>query len=351
MSTSTAHTNRIMDNSYSEKTMTKLMQTLVESHAPEEICQFVDRRIGGLLRVVDAELLTGDEGAMPLQLRFGNDRLSEESREVVTRSLETVLGETAALSNAKSQQPRSGITLKSRSNGNPTSNRASATFSTEVASSMAHKLRNYLAAIMSAGEQLQDTLDHTATADQLQLAELVSRAALEQRVLIDRFVYAFGPMNVRNQKTNIGQLIRLNLERLESTCGYRVACDNTTKPIQGNTDYEMLGRIIVELASNAAEVSPQSNPSLNWHIDSGQLIITIDNAEQSALDSNDVLQNKPFVSNKPGHVGLGLSIVRRYVDALRGTLQITHADDRTTVVVTIPIQTEDQTSLHTERNP
>lgn len=359
MSTSTDNADRIADNSHSDRNLTTIMQTLRSSHTPDEIRQFVDRRIGGLLRVVDAKLFAGDGESMPLQLRFGVDRLSNLSREVVTQSLEVVLGDMAILDNSPMCEPKSGITLRSRGeNGERASQRANnennkdgAVFSSEVAASLAHKLRNYLAAIMSAGEQLQETLDQTATTDQVQLVDLISRAAQEQRILIDRFVHAYGPINVRNQKTNIGQLIRLNLERLENTYGYRIAYDKTAAPVHVNTDYEILGRVITELASNAAEVSPQGSPSLNWSSSGGQLTITISNLDQRASEAHDLLQSKPFVSSKPGHIGLGLSIVRRFVGALRGTLQVTHSDDRTSVIVMIPIQNENQTYLHTERNP
>lgn len=342
-----------MDQSYSKDNMTTTMQTLASRHTSDEIRQFVERRIGGLLRLAGAELTLAGDRRTPLTLRFGMEQLSDISREAVTRSLETVLNDMTVLSHVQIREPKSGIKLKSHGVNTETKSPIAETgagLAPEVASALAHKLRNYLAAIISAGEQLQDTLADTATKEQLQLAELISRAAQEQRVLIDRFVYAFGPINVRSQRTNIGQLIRLNLERLEKTRGLRIENDSSEKQVYVNTDIEMLGRIVAELATNAVEVSPISNPSLLWQIKDGQLIISVNNAEPEVREPKDLSQSMPFVTDKPGHVGLGMSIVRRYVEALHGTLQSTYSKGRTTLIVMIPIQSENQTNLHTERN-
>ncbi len=362
MNTLTAHSNRIRERSHSNETLTNLMRSLARNHSPAEIRQYVDRRIGGLIRLAGAALVPADETATPLKLEFGLEQLSATSRAVVEQSLATILCDMNALHADSVPMQRSRtipkITLVSagadqvtgQPADKPAGNPVSTDLTTEVASALAHKLRNHLAAIISAGEQLEETISGDEVEDRVQLTRLISRTAHEQRIVIDRFLQAFGPIKTRNQRIDLHQFIRLNLEQLQHRCGYSINCGGGDGQLNGVTDPELLGRIIVELAANAAEVSPQSSPTVHWHAQDGRLVIRVSNSGAVGPDEMYGSFRQPFFTNKPGHTGLGLNIAFRSAEALGGTLRPILLQDRTTMAVSIPFQIEDSLDLHTERN-
>ncbi len=354
MNTLKAHSNRITEPTYSNETLTELMQTLTRSYSATEIRQYVDRRIGALIRLSGAVLVPSRDAGAPLKLEFGLEQLSAASRAIIQQSLETILSDmnAARADSAPIQKSKttSRVTLVSGRIDEVTGHPASIDLTTEVASALAHKLRNYLAAIISAGEQLEETISGKEVDDGVQLTHLISRAAQEQRVLIDRFIQAFGPIKIRNQKVNLYQIIRSNIEQLQIRHGYSITCDGGDDQINGITDPDLLGRIVAELATNAAEVSLQGNPILHWQTRDGRLVIRVSNSGAIGPDQMYGTYLQPFFTSKTGHTGLGLNIALRSAEALGGTLRPILLQDRTTVVVSIPFQIEDSTNLHTERN-
>ncbi len=354
MNTLKAHSNRITESTYSNETLTERMQTLTRNYSATEIRQYVDRRIGALIRLSGAVLVPSKDAGAPLKLEFGLEQLSAASRAIVQQSLETILSDMNATraDSAPTQNSKttSRVTLVSARTEKTSEHQGTSDLTTEVASALAHKLRNYLAAIISAGEQLEETISGQDVDDGVQLTQLISRAAQEQRVLIDRFIQAFGPIKIRNQKVNLYQIIRSNIEQLQLRHGYSITCDGGDDQINGITDPELLGRIVTELATNAAEVSPQGSPIVHWHARDGRLVIRVSNSGAIGPDKMYGSCLQPFFTDKPGHTGLGLNIALRSAEALEGTLRPILLQDRTTMVVSIPFQIEDSTNLHTERN-
>lgn len=354
LNTVKAHSNRIPETRYSNKTLTELMQTLVRNYSSTEIRQYVDRRIGALIRLSGGTLVETSDSITPLKLEFGLEQLSAASRAVVEQSLETVLNDMNATHTAsipvQDSKTTSRIKLVSGRTDETAEHRSAMELTTEVASALAHKLRNYLAAIISAGEQLEETISGKEVEDGMQLAHLISRAAQEQRILVDRFVQAFGPIKQRCQKINLYQNIRSNIEQLQLRHGYSITCECGYDQVNGTTDPDLLGRIVTELATNAAEVSPQGNPTVHWHTRDGRLVIRVSNT--GAINPDQMYGSflQPFFTDKPGHTGLGLNIALRAAESLGGTLRPILLQDRTTIVVSIPFQIEDSTNLYTERN-
>lgn len=354
MNTLKAHSDRLPELNCSNETLTELMQALTRNYSSTEIRQYVDRRIGALIRLSGAALVSTDEPGAPLRLEFGLEQLSAASRAVVEQSLMTILSDMNAThaDSAPKQKSKttSRVTLVSARTEKTSEHQGTSDLTTEVASAHAHKLRNYLAAIISAGEQLEETISGKEVDDGLQLTHLISRAAQEQRVLIDRFIQAFGPIKIRNQRVNLYQIIRYNIEQLQLRHGYSIICDGGDDQLNGITDPDLLGRIVTELTTNAAEVSPQDTPTVQWQTRDGRLAIRVSNSGAIGPDQMYGTFLQPFFTNKPGHTGLGLNIALRSAEALGGTLRPILLPDRTTMVVSIPFQIEDSTNLHTERN-
>ncbi len=352
MDTMTAPTNRLHERDQIKSSLAQVLQELTDQHSTESILHYVDRRIGGLLRVVQAELVPSDDSNQPWHLHFGLNQLSDSARAAVTTSLEAVLGDmlTASQSTNKNQHVREKRNIKLVTSDKQHASAASVEITSDVASALAHKLRNYLAAIISAGEQLEETIAQPADADNEVLTALIARAAQAQRILIDRFLDAFGPIVVRNEYVNLHNCIYLTVCELRRQHGCDIIYDGESGQLCAVTDRTLLSRIVSEITANAIEASPTGNVSLRWHVKNSRLIIILKNDGVVPSDHKygDFLQ--PFFTTKAGHTGLGLNIARRATEALGGTLRPISVHEQTMLAVSIPLQLEDLTNSHTERN-
>lgn len=362
MNTLTAPTNRIAEHHYSNESLAQLLQTLLHHYSAVSICQYVDRRIGALMRVAGVELAPTSDAGSSLKLRFRLEQLSDASRSIIVQSLETVLTdmitgdafaaptqnrETTGKADPDCGDESSDVEERHDEATDPA---ISADLTEKVASALAHKMRNSLAAIISAGEQLEESIAQEGATDTALLAGLVLRAANEQRLVLDRFLLAFGPISVRNQRVNLDQHIRSYLAQVRQRLGREIACESQNERLHVNTDPDLLGRIVVELAVNAVEASPHSQPIFCWQTNHGQLVISLSN--NGVITPKQMVDefSQPFVTSKPGHTGLGLYIASRAARELGGSLRILSRSDRTTMAVSLPIEIENLTNIQIERN-
>ena len=353
MDTVTAPTNRLAELNDSGSRADQTLTELQRNHSPEQIERFVEARLGALLRVCEAEFHVAAHGGSSMQLKFGLGEPSLPARQSIMTSIGTVLKDMLTLSRTNEPAPDQvrKQTLKLAMHEIDSSGAHSSPFSGGFAASLAHKLRNYLAAIISASEQLEDTLASDYNRESRDLAGMISRAAQSQRIVIDRFLEAFGPLTVRNERVNLHRCIGAALDNVRSAHGVEIGYQTEGENICGISDRTLLTRIVTELALNAAEANSKAAATLRWHVSRNRLVIMLTNDGAVSADEifGDFLQ--PFYSKKAGHSGLGLNIVQRATEALGGTLRPITLHEHTLFAVSIPIQLEDLTDLHTERNP
>ena len=222
----------------------------------------------------------------------------------------------------------------------------------EMSASLAHEIKNPLASIRSAVEQLSRM--PRASEDEKTLSGLVQRESDRlARVLTEFLDFA------RTGVTHVGELnitdIARNAVRLVSAQpdlepGVRVTEFFPAAPMLIEGDEDLIHRAIYNLLLNAVQASP---PNGEVRIEGGELephqlpnahgefatgayaIQVIDRGVGIAPQIRDRLFD-PFVTTKPGGSGLGLSIVQRAVQAHGGLITVSAPGEETRFTLVIP---------------
>jgi signal transduction histidine kinase len=222
----------------------------------------------------------------------------------------------------------------------------------EMSASLAHEIKNPLASIRSAVEQLSRM--PRASEDEKILSGLVQRESDRlARVLTEFLDFA------RTGMTHVGEVniteIARNAVRLVSAQpnlepGVRVTEFFQASPMLIEGDEDLIHRAIYNLLLNAVQASPPNGevrieggelephqlPTAHGEFASGAYAIqVIDRGVGIAPQIRDRLFD-PFVTTKPGGSGLGLSIVQRAVQAHGGLITVSAPGEETRFTLVIP---------------
>ena len=220
----------------------------------------------------------------------------------------------------------------------------------ELSASLAHEIKNPLASIRSAVEQLSRS--PFSGADERTLANLVMRESDRLSRLLSEFL-DFARVRVAHlEPLDIASLIadsvRLVLSHPDCPPGVAVAAYSGPDAYVVQGDDDLLRRAIFNLLLNAVQASPPngevqvrvtdaspeqmaSSPALR----SGAIALGVsDSGPGIDLSIRDRLFD-PFFTTKPGGSGLGLAVVHRAIDAHRGLvfLDTTTSGTRFTIVL------------------
>lgn len=203
----------------------------------------------------------------------------------------------------------------------------------EIAASLAHEIRNPLASIRSAVEQLARTAP--AGADERVLAGLVLRESDRLSVLLSEFldfsrvrVTSSAPLNLA---AVAGAGIQLARRHPDCPAAIEITLQAPHGPVVLEGDEDLLHRVIFNLVLNAVQMAPHGpvvvEVAAEGHaevppgvsIESPRMLRVRD---QGPGVSPDLLPRifEPFVTGRPGGTGLGLAIVQRAVQAHRGVI-------------------------------
>ena len=221
---------------------------------------------------------------------------------------------------------------------------------TELSASLAHEIKNPLASIRSAVEQLSHSVH--ATPDDRTLSSLIVRESDRLARLLSEFL-DFARVRVsRIQKIDIGRLARdaATLASAHPSRGeqVRVAITGDAGVIDGDDD--VLHRTVFNLVLNAVQHSPPGGivrvevrdlrtdeipPGVR--LSGGGVSIRI--ADQGPGIPHDVREKifDPFFTTRPGGSGLGLAVVHRAVESHAGCVFVdTEVGSGTRVTVLLP---------------
>ncbi len=222
----------------------------------------------------------------------------------------------------------------------------------EMSASLAHEIKNPLASIRSAVEQLSRM--PRASEDEKILSGLVQRETDRlARVLTEFLDFARTGMT-HVHELNITEIAR-NAVRLVNAQpglepGVRVTEFFPSSPMHIEGDEDLMHRAIYNLLLNAVQASP---PNGEVRIEGGELqphqlpggqgefaggayaIQVTDRGVGIAPQIRDRLFD-PFVTTKPGGSGLGLSIVQRAVQAHGGLITVSAPGEETRFTLVIP---------------
>ena len=222
----------------------------------------------------------------------------------------------------------------------------------ELSASLAHEIKNPLASIRSAVEQISRMTQ--VSDDQRTLTHLVLRESDRLSRLLSEFLDFARVRVVRTQPVDLGEVAR-NATRLviahpDRAPGMRVTCDVPDRvSVVVDGDEDLLHRAMFNLLLNAVqasaedgavhvEVTPGSFDPLPVGVvfSAGTVAVRIcDEGPGIPVEIRDRMFD-PFFTTKPGGSGLGLAVVQRAIDAHRGLVFVDSGTRGTRFTVVLP---------------
>jgi two-component system sensor histidine kinase PilS (NtrC family) len=221
----------------------------------------------------------------------------------------------------------------------------------ELSASLAHEIRNPLASIRSAVEQIGRS--PRTTSDEQTLTRLIVRESDRLSRLLGEFL-DFARTRVTRIKTqDLAGIVRgaTNLAAAHPSriAGVSVECVVPANPVFIEGDEDLLHRAVFNLTLNAVQAAP---PSGLVRVE----ILTVDNGmDLGGVRCDDgvlavrVTDNgagidasirerifQPFSTTKPGGSGLGLAVTHRAVEAHRGAVLVDSNEKGTRFTVILP---------------
>ena len=222
----------------------------------------------------------------------------------------------------------------------------------EMSASLAHEIKNPLASIRSAVEQLARM--PRASEDEKTLSSLVQRESDRLARVLSEFLDFSRTGMTRVQTVDITAVAR-NAAKLAGSQpgiadGVRIVEKFPSAPMTIEGDEDLVHRAIFNLLLNAIQASPPKGEVL---LEGGELaahqlphgqpefatgaygILVTDQGPGISPQIRDRLFD-PFVTTKPGGSGLGLSIVQRAVQAHGGIVTVSPPGEETRFTIVLP---------------
>ena len=230
----------------------------------------------------------------------------------------------------------------------------------ELSASLAHEIKNPLASIRSAIEQLARS--PRTTVDERTLAELIVRESDRLSRLLSEFLDFARVRVTRLEPVDLAAVARgaasLAAAHPDRPSNVEVVCNGASDGMIVEGDEDLLHRAVFNLALNAVQASPQGGrvrvelaplsmdqvPS-GVSFDLGGIALRVsDDGAGIPAEIRDRLFD-PFFTTKPGGSGLGLSIVHRAIEAHSGFVFVDSDDRGTRVTVLLPSHQSDNGEL------
>lgn len=221
----------------------------------------------------------------------------------------------------------------------------------ELSASLAHEIKNPLASIRSAVEQLARA--PKAGDDERTLGRLIVRESDRLSRLLSEFLDFARVRVTHGALVDLGSIARaaaaLVAAHPDCARGVRVACETPGEPVLVEGDEDLLHRAVFNLALNAVQASP----------DGGRVLVELASVSRDALPVGTPFRDDavalritdhgpgipadikdrvfdPFFTTKPGGTGLGLPIVHRAIEAHRGLVLLDSGARGTRFTVLLP---------------
>jgi two-component system sensor histidine kinase PilS (NtrC family) len=222
----------------------------------------------------------------------------------------------------------------------------------ELSASLAHEIRNPLASIRSAVEQIGQS--PRTTLDEQTLTRLIVRESDRLSRLLGEFLDFARTRVTRIRTQDLTTIVRgatnLAAAHPSRTEGVNVECVVPANPVHIEGDEDLLHRAVFNLVLNAVQAAPPGGSvrvevltvvddtmRRDVRTDGGVVAIRVtDNG--SGIDP--AIREKiflPFATTKPGGSGLGLAVTQRAVEAHRGAVHVESTERGTRFTVVLPL--------------
>ncbi len=223
----------------------------------------------------------------------------------------------------------------------------------ELSASLAHEIKNPLASIRSAVEQLSRL--PKATEDEQTLSALVMRETDRLSRLLSEFLDFARVRVARTEAVDIGKVARnaANLanahpDRKDGVSVSVTVAEGIDVIVDGDED--LLHRAVFNLVLNAVQASPpggevrvEATPATSEHVPVGMgyesgAAVAIRVSDDGAGIPNEIRDRlfDPFFTTKPGGTGLGLAVVHRAIEAHRGYVLLDNNSRGTRFTIVLP---------------
>lgn len=224
----------------------------------------------------------------------------------------------------------------------------------ELSASLAHEIRNPLAAIRSAVEQLAARA--RGDDDEQALAALVMRESDRLTRLLSEFLdfarvreARLAPVDIAGLLRHVGDVMRQHPDRHEQTV---IETPAAGEVYLVNGDEDLLVRAVLNLALNATQAMPDGGTlTLRYVVpphplpreaaalpDQAVAIIVEDTGPGLAQEVRERIF-QPFITTKVGGHGLGLPVAHRAVEAHRGVIAVDSGPSGTRFTLCLPHST------------
>lgn len=225
----------------------------------------------------------------------------------------------------------------------------------ELSASLAHEIKNPLASIRSAVEQISTR--RGATADERTLGELIVRESDRLSRLLSEFLDFARVQAARHERLDLRRVVRsaaaLAATHPDRGPGTTMDLELPEEPADVEGDEDLLHRAVFNLVLNACQASGAHGAvlvSLTRVPPAAQPAGLPFGADAYALEVRDAgpgipqeIQDRlfePFATTKPGGSGLGLAIVHRAIEAHRGVILVDSDASGTRFTVFFPCPTD-----------
>ena len=222
----------------------------------------------------------------------------------------------------------------------------------ELSASLAHEIKNPLASIRSAVEQLGAR--SRATEDERVLATLIVRESDRLSRLLSEFLDFARVRVTRGERVNMGEVaqaaVRLADRHPDRKTGVTVTCVIPTEPLLVEGDEDLLHRAIFNITLNAVQAAPATDGRVTVEVSrlnaeqiptgvpfevSAVALRVSDNGPGIPIELRERVFD-PFFTTKTGGTGLGLPIVHRAIEAHRGFVFMDSSPKGTRFTVLLP---------------
>lgn len=222
----------------------------------------------------------------------------------------------------------------------------------ELSASLAHEIKNPLASIRSAVEQLGAA--PRATDDERILAHLIVRESDRLSRLLSEFLDFARVRVTRGQRVNMGEVaqaaVRLADTHPDRKLGVSVTCVTPTEALLVEGDEDLLHRAIFNITLNAVQAAPVNTGRVTVEVSrltpeqiptgipfdvSAVALRVSDNGPGIPIELRERVFD-PFFTTKSGGTGLGLPIVHRAIEAHRGFVFMDSSPRGTRFTVLLP---------------
>lgn len=192
----------------------------------------------------------------------------------------------------------------------------------EAAASLAHELRNPLAGVTLALQNLER--DNAELSPRI--GPVVSELERVTRTLNEHLGAVRAPAEPPSE-VDVGRLVSdlVELLRYEAADGVEIVAD-TGPDLVCRTQQDRLRQVLLNLGLNGLQALEGRGGALRFEVamDDGALSLAVQDSGPGYPE--DVLHGAagPFTSHRPGGVGLGLRLVRRVVGEMQGSLELSN---------------------------